>query len=207
MFPTTEIRWFFPGSWSAQLFAWLNDTGHLFPEPVRTDWYLPPTDPALGVKVRQGRVEAKRRAGTPMPVVFGPKTAGQIEKWVKWSFSGADTAAEITVDSPPGWTAVEKRRFTCGFDPAARDSFVPATVGAIGSAACRIELTAVRAKGQQWWTFGLEADGLQPDRAELIIPAALAALCHHDAAPSLPARSSFGYARWLLALADSSPIL
>ena len=78
---TTEVRWFRRGSIPQSVRQWFSTLGRQ-PEfqPPRLDYYLRLLDgDALGIKIREGKVEVKqrhfRRKGTP----FGGITIGWIE--------------------------------------------------------------------------------------------------------------------------------
>lgn len=166
---TAEVRWFSVGPIPNAVTAWYDAHGPASPVDRRTDHYLDPTDAALGVKVRSGRVEAKRRQS-----VLAARHAGaRVERWTKWSFPLAGGAYPDT-----GWVAVEKARRQRGHR--------------LAGGVCGIELTTVHLGPDAWWTVGLEATGPDPE-------AALAAGAARWLADAPPLGEPLGYPAWLLA--------
>jgi hypothetical protein len=112
VFPTAEVRWFGPGAIPPAIRNWFR-SGERQPlaEPVRVDHYLclPGID-ALGVKIRQGRIEIKQRTSQQGIVQFQERIAGLVEHWLKWSLELAVDDAAITAEltSQPDWLAVQK---------------------------------------------------------------------------------------------------
>jgi hypothetical protein len=131
--------------------------------------------------------------GSPGILEVAGRARGRLECWDKWSLpcdfpgrSGADR---------PGWCPVRKliRRFA-----SASGHTRAGTPGPSDETGCQVELTEVRAGGQDWWTLALEATGpARLRRAEL---AATAALVFAQALPGgveLGTDHSQSYAQWL----------
>lgn len=168
---TVEIRWFQPGPTPAAARAWFDALGPEVLAESRVDAYLTPESDALGVKLREGAVEAKRRTDRLGSLAVG---AGEVEAWTKWSFPRADAA---TPDQ--GWVEVAKTR---------RQRHAP-------SGDCALELSEVVVRGETWWSVCLEATGadLAARRAAL----ADGARQWLASAPALPAEAARGYPAWL----------
>jgi hypothetical protein len=148
-----EVRWIFPGQLVAGWFG-------RFPAQTqsREDTYL--LDPrlrGLSVKVRGGAaLEVKVYCGSPGILEVAGRARGRVESWQKWSFpvspfgqDGGDLAS---------WMPVRKRRRISRFFLASG----PVATHAPGlgqEPRCAVELTEVRAGGQDWWTLGFEATG------------------------------------------------
>lgn len=195
MFATVEVRWFFTGEIPPDVDAWFAHSGR-FPTPPtrRTDHYLRHPDDALGLKLREGRIEAKQRTARLGLVNFGPHARGVVETWRKWSFPLAETQ-----DVDAAWTAVTKARRLHHFAIAPDAQLIaihPQTVAARG---CDWELTAVSTAGQAWWTLGLEAFGPGPTRETDLLRVARHFLGGVDT-PPLPASNSGSYPWWLAQL-------
>jgi len=151
-----EVRWIFPGPLETAVARWFSR----FPATTesREDTYL--LDPrlrGLSVKVRAGGVlEVKVYRGSRGILQVPGRARGRLEAWQKWSFP----CRPLRQDSadPAGWQAVRKRRrisrFSRASGPAAAHAPVPG-----GEPWCEVELTAVRTRGQDWWTLGFEATG------------------------------------------------
>lgn len=135
---TAEVRWFADGPVPAEVEAWFASLGPPVGTEARHDLYLPPTDDALGVKLRAGRLELKRRAAVGEMLRAGAAEA-PVETWAKWPFGLTGSP------DPGGWRAVEKQRRQRRH--------------AEGDSVCALELTAVVLSGREAWTVGLEATG------------------------------------------------
>jgi hypothetical protein len=190
-----EVRWIFPGQLEAAVAGWFGR----FPARVesREDRYL--LDPqlrGLSVKVRGGgALEVKVYRGSPGILEVPGRARGRLESWQKWSFP----CGPLSLDSvdPAGWRPVSKRRRISRF-PLASGRIVAHPQGLGGEPGCEVELTAVRTRGQDWWTLGFEATGpADLLRAEL---EATAALVFAQALPGGVAPGpddSRSYAGWL----------
>jgi hypothetical protein len=151
-----EVRWIFPGQLEAAVTGWFGR----FPARVesREDRYL--LDPqlrGLSVKVRGGgALEVKVYRGSPGILEVPGRARGRLESWQKWSFP----CGPLSLDSvdPAGWRPVSKRRRISRF-PLASGRIVAHPQGLGGEPGCEVELTAVRTRGQDWWTLGFEATG------------------------------------------------
>ncbi len=166
-----EVRWIFPGQLEAAVAGWFGR----FPARVesREDCYL--LDPqlrGLSVKVRGGgALEVKVYRGSPGILEVPGRARGLLESWQKWSFP----CGPLSLDSvdPAGWRPVTKRRRISQFSRASGRIVARAT-GLRGEPGCEVELTAVRTRGQDWWTLGFEATGpAELLRTELEATAAL----------------------------------
>jgi hypothetical protein len=151
-----EVRWIFPGQLEAAVAGWFGR----FPARVesREDRYL--LDPqlrGLSVKVRGGgALEVKVYRGSPGILEVPGRARGRLESWQKWSFP----CGPLSLDSvdPAGWRPVSKRRRISRF-ALASGRIVARPQGLGGEPGCEVELTAVRTRGQDWWTLGFEATG------------------------------------------------
>jgi hypothetical protein len=173
---TLEVRWFVLGTLSPSAFPWAHGAGLTQAAP-RTDRYvvLPGVD-GVGIKLREGRVEVKARSGSLGSRALGTMS-GEVERWVKWS---QPVGSGVSWDQGPGVRIVDvdKTRWSLWRD------------GAL------IELTALKADGQFWWTAAVEIAGSVAD------PSRLANLCEpfeslEQARGALTLDASRGYASWL----------
>jgi hypothetical protein len=204
MYLTLEMRWFYPGRLPGQLVTWLERRSHLpAVQPPRQDHYLRLAGRrALGIKLREGNVEIKKRLDDPGEVEVGPGAVGRMARWRKWSFPLAPRAApgagslEDLLVPGSAWIAVEKERrlrryrLAGGLQAAAVPLEAPAEVG------CEFELATVRAGGQEWWTACFEAFGRESALERALL--AVAANVLKDGWPlPLEAEHSSGYPAWL----------
>ena len=184
---TAEVRWFRPGPVPDAVAAWFDALGGPVETDARTDRYLGGTGDGLGLKVREGRVEAKRLEGPAGPFRAG-RSAAEAETWTKWLFPADGDPA------PPGWVEVRKRR---------RQRRVLTAGGS-----CAVELSEVEAAppgadagGAVWWSVCLEASGPDAEARRAALDRAGDAWLDRDDAPALAAEDAQSYPAWLGRLA------
>ena len=163
-----EVRWIFPGQLEAEVARWLDR----FPaetESLEDIYLVNPGSRGLSVKIRAGRaLEVKEYGGSRGTLSVGNRARGGLQSWQKWSFPF--NPLNRGTGDPPGWRPVHKRRQITRFTWA--DGQIAASaMGLPGQARCAVELTAVRAGGQRWWSLGFEATG-QADRLQGALDAA-----------------------------------
>lgn len=216
---TLEVRWFRKGAPPAAVDDWFAALGAA-KKSVRTDLYLHTPDPAINVKLRAGKAQAKRRlppdgngGGLVQPA---EGVEGRAEPWRKFSFKTRDQPALGETGQASGlWTPVEKDRDQHTLDPgelaavladdpvpaddpAPADGAAPADAKA-GDVEASIELTRARVDdGPPWWTICVETEGA-PDALDApLVPAARHFFADFPAASCpLDVDASFGYAAWL----------
>jgi hypothetical protein len=150
--PTMEVRWFC----RQRPFDPLAVFGAAFRPECRTDWYARIDGIRTGIKLRDGRLEAKLRMETLGERVFG-SVVGQVERWTKWSgIVSQSHGPSDEVLRNAGWVAVEKRRYLQCFE---LDSSPPRLVPQPSPNGCDFELTEIRVCGETWWTVGFESTG------------------------------------------------
>jgi hypothetical protein len=162
-YPTTEVRWFFTGDIPASVERWFQNLGdqndHL---ESRFDRYLRlPQEDALGIKLRENRLEIKIRTTVYGNVTFNIGVEGCLEGWRKWSFELADGYAEATAigDSDPSWLSIGKGRVLKRFLVDDQRRTIPVPADDTQPRTCALELTRVTALDQRWWSLALEAYG------------------------------------------------
>jgi len=187
---TAELRWFFRKPPARQVVDWFDKVAD--PPSTRTDCYLllPGTD-ALGVKVRGGttRLELKLRPRPPVPLGLPGGVTGQLEEWQRWSLPRPAIARLFPRLALPkeGWVEVAKERRL-------------ATIPYRGDSGCRVEITALRARGQEWSTVGFESFGPDADLIPALEAAADELFGSLDLPGNLDADRSCGYPGWLATL-------
>lgn len=191
------MRWFYPGAMPQPVTGWFDALeGAPKGEEVRTDLYLHPTDGALGVKVRAGRLELKRAEGEHELCQLHPRVAGRLEHWRKWSFSLAQEPSAL--EGSGRWWAVRKARrlrsYRVGPERAAAASGKASFEGR-----CDLELARVEVAGQTWWSLCLEAYG-RPERIRETFLQTAAYVFAETEPPALDLDNSLGYAEWLFLL-------
>lgn len=174
---TAEARWFQEGRVPTEVHAWFEALGPPVETEERTDRYLAPTDDALGVKVREGRIETKRRDEAPGRLHVG-RAEATVGVWAKWSFAMAGDAEPVGE-----WVAVAKKRWQRDME--------------VAGASCSLELGEAQAGGGVWWTVALEASGGDEAARRLALLEAAQHWLGRDDAPALPASAAMGYPAWL----------
>lgn len=173
---TLEVRWFLPGPVPPEAETWFASLGPEGTPESRTDRYLIPTESDdLGLKIREGRVEAKQRVGSLG--IRAMAAGGRVEAWRKWSLGPADDIPEA------GWVDVAKTR----------RQRVAVLMGP--SARCALELAEIQTGGSRWWSVCLEASGPASRTRWAVLRAGVRRWQLN--ALSLPAKASEGYPAWL----------
>ena len=176
---TAEVRWFRPGEVPADVRAWFDGLGPETEPQSRTDCYLAPASAALGVKLREGQVEVKRRGGVWAPLTTG-RSEAPVESWTKWSFALAEAVGGAP-ETEDDWVAVQKTRWQRH------------------AGECALELSRVEVAGVPWWSVCLEATGPDADARRAALAEAARQWLGADDAPALTAADAQGYPAWLLA--------
>lgn len=202
MHDTLEVRWFIDGTPPSSVVDWMKSRG-ADAESARTDLYLVSDDPAMNVKLREGKVQTKHRIGDRTPVEFAETVKGVQERWVKWSFPTVEQHHDLFDDDPTGlWVPVHKERIRLVIDPDEQADRLDHMIES-RPAVAKIELTEVRAEGQQAWTICMEAGG-RPEA----LPGTLQQMGRHlfsqGTPPELTREDSYGYARWIQALSEEN---
>lgn len=162
MLNTAEVRWFFVGELPAAASEWFRQ-GERLPkaQPARIDHYLPLDDTALGVKVREGRVEVKQQQSAPRLERYHVEAAGYAARWAKWSFGMAADANTLVslATARAAWSAAHKRRWLRQYRVAEDGAIAAVSIAETVDRGCGVELTAVEIAGVACWTLGFEATG------------------------------------------------
>jgi len=200
---TLEVRWFVNGSPSDDVVDWIQSLG-AEAESARTDLYLVSDDPAMNVKLREGRVQTKHRIGDRTPISFADSVDGVQERWVKWSFPTAEQHHDLFDDDPTGlWVPVHKERLRLKLSPDEQATLLPRLIES-DPAEAKLELTKVRSQDHEAWTVCMEAEG-RPDALPGTLQQTGTYLFEQEPPPTFSADHSFGYARWIQTLKSSQP--
>jgi len=195
---TLEVRWFVDGPAPAAVTDWIQSVG-AEPETTRTDLYLVSGDPAMNVKLREGKVQTKHRIGDRTPISFADAVEGLQERWVKWSFPTEEQHHDLFDDDPTGlWVPVHKERMRLEIDPDEQPDLLDHLIEP-DPAEAKIELTEVRADGHEAWTICMEAEG-RPEALPGTLQQMGTYLFGQGTPPELRPEASFGYARWIQTL-------
>lgn len=192
-FESTEVRWFGQGA----LPLTVDVLAAKFPgrpaprTETRRDLYLVSDDPAVGIKLRDGKLEIKSRRFADGA---SDRLPGSIEEWVKWSWDDAGKES-VARDTPAHWKPVEKERAQWKFSRDGAEIRVVSGTERVGRGGA-IELTEIKTPEGQFWTIAVEAFSHGGD-ARVDIGAAAAVLLGVLPEGTLTAEASRGYAEWL----------
>ncbi len=169
---TLELRWFFEGSVPADVDEWFSQDPRLGESlsqrdgRERTDLYLVPegTD-AVGVKLRDGRLEIKLRVAAENFVGVDGDLTGRAEMWKKWEWDYSDSLKEQVflafADQELGGLRrqVYKNRRRRKFAVSNDGEVVPKPDTTHVQVGCLLELTKVIAGEKESWSLAFDAFG------------------------------------------------
>ncbi len=154
---TREVRWFLPNP-RPELARWFGRlSADAYSRETREDQYLLlPRQVALGVKVREGRLELKYRIGTPGRAWVAPGVPGRLEEWEKFSLQ-TEAAGPCPLEGGVAarWLPVLKRRLVTLVTPGAEGPAFHAPDQAV-RAGVQLEYTELQIEGTPATTIGLE---------------------------------------------------
>ncbi|MDX1613181.1 MAG: hypothetical protein R3300_02660 [Candidatus Promineifilaceae bacterium] len=197
MYPTVEVRWFFRGRLPDQVTSWYRELpGPLSSAETRVDRYLRLDEgEAVGIKLREGNLEIKRRVEAFGKVSFPNRVTGRLEHWRKWSFAlGIDTdAGDYVAGSDSDWLAVNKtRQLRRYLVEGGRLLALPVSDVERG---CEVELAQVTLL-QSWWSIALEAFGPEGELRQTLESVAERVFATPPPI-TLTVEASFSYPQWL----------
>ena len=186
---SAEVRWFFPGILQDAVL----DAFDARRESVRHDRYLRLRGvDAVGVKLRQGRLEVKARRGPIETVALAEGVSGNCDCWVKWACAAdkLDQLTALLAEDTREWIDVQKERCVRVYGDA--------TTG------CHVELTKIVVDRAHWWTLGIEAIGPADQAREQLRRGAAVFFAEQYRALTLDAAlagaTSASYPMWLASL-------
>lgn len=185
MYPTFEVRWFYPGDLPPIVQDWFT---HSCPGDIlgvsgeREDWYLLPKSPCnyFNLKLREGHLDIKLRKTEFGKVCFGKVGEGNLEQWEKHECNDLTLNAGMLA-TEEAWIGVKKAR---------RQRQI------VLSHSCNLELTQLTILNESWWTFALEAAGEDATVKNTIIEVGKSVMSTHPPF-HLSLDHSFAYPAWL----------
>jgi hypothetical protein len=197
---TAEMRWFLPGGVPGNIVDHLERLpGKLEKQPERTDvYFLMNGLPNLGIKLREGRIELKKRTAVHDVFSSGEKT-GQVESWLKWSIqaTGAMNPFQAMFQNPKHWVNIRKTRTLVkfGINPDGIVTLPPEDGYPENGIA--IEASVLEIKQTSWWTLGLECFGA-PEKVYSNLLTIAPEIFVNLKAKECSLTNSFGYPEWIL---------
>ena len=159
MLKSTEIRWFFEGNVPSNITKILEKTSLDIPEN-RTDHYLLVQGcDIISIKIRNSRLEIKRRRGCQPYYLSKLNISGNIEWWERWEWNDKTTYIEIqqliNKDDKNPWIKVDKKRWQRKFNVRDNDLILlPSQEMHYDSA---MEITELKLDGKSYWTIGFDS--------------------------------------------------
>lgn len=154
---TREVRWFLPNP-RPDLVLWFEGlSADAYTREAREDQYLLlPRQVALGVKVREGRLELKYRIGSPESVWVAPGVPGRLEEWEKFSLQ-TEAAGPYAIEDRVAacWLPVLKKRLVTLVTSGENGPAFHAPDQAV-TAGVQLEYTELQIEGTRRTTIGLE---------------------------------------------------
>jgi hypothetical protein len=204
MFPSMEVRWFYQGTIPAEVAEWFHSgTSRPEEQPPRVDYYLclKKID-GLGIKLREGRMEVKRRQRQHGILHFHERAAGLVEHWRKWGFGLSTGGGELAHSLLPTscWLGVQKERQLRKYRVTGDDRLVPVPIGEYPERGCSVELSTLRVEGQDWWSLCFEAFGDESLLRQALLLVVEQVLARERVPFPLDAKASYGYPGWLASL-------
>jgi hypothetical protein len=199
MLPSVEARWFMRGAVPIESLGWIRRWEFAGGGPEeREDHYLAlPDITSIGVKLRDGKFEVKRRDIDLGLFPLSSRVIGRLALWRKWSFKVVD---DDSIEVPDGyWMTVQKKRFLRKYSSECSD-FRPVDPKSFPTCGCTVELTELKARGAEWWSVGFEAFGPDEDQLRHTLTLVAAKCLVTQNCPSLSGEDSFDYPEWLLSL-------
>lgn len=204
MFASMEVRWFYRGTVPAEVAEWFH-SGTSQPEvqSPRVDYYLCLREiDSLGIKLREGRLEVKRRHRQHGLRHFCEQASGVVEHWRKWSFGLSMGEGELSDSLMPSssWMGVQKERQIRKYRVVEDDRLVPVPAEEYPERGCSVELSTLYVEGQDWWSLCFEASGDETSLRQTLVLVVEEVLDRGRMSFSLDAEASYGYPRWLASL-------
>ena len=201
MLPSVEARWFMRGTVPKEALDWIQrwECAGSAPEE-RDDHYLClPGATSLGVKLRDGRFEVKRRDIDMGLVPLGDRVAGRLALWRKWSFKLEGDSGKKAPDGY--WITIEKERYLRKYE-IVNDSLKAVEPNKFPVRGCTVELTQLQVRGTTWWSLGFEAFGPHDDELRSTLTLVAEKCFTRGDHPTLDSESSFDYPEWLVSLCE-----
>lgn len=198
IYSTVEVRWFERGSIPVGVADWFAGGAIEPAEQIpRTDYYLQlPAEDALGIKLREGRLEIKKRQERYGVAHFHDRAAGLVEGWQKWSFALADDLPLSDETLSGSWLAVRKARWLRKFAARGAGTAFEIQLDEYASQGCYVELAGLQVYRAEWWSVCLEAFGGQAHLPGVMQAVGEQVFASH-AAPHLALERSAGYPAFL----------
>lgn len=201
---TTEIRWFKNGEIPIDFLSWF----HHLPGPItkqspRVDYYYrnsKTNSSAIGIKIRDNKIEFKHSLGKLPEQEFSPGIHGIIEKFEKWSFPLGENFNDYISQNKDTktWLPIRKDR---QLKVISSENSCQSNIESINMYYLNIELTQLNIGNQYWWTLGFESSS-EDKNISILMSSYLNKIFKDEEKIILTTDYSFGYSEWILDFLD-----
>lgn len=196
---TAEIRWFQKGVSPPNMHQWLQHLNGVFEEQEpRIDVYqVLPDQMNLGIKLREGRMEIKKRLAFQHSFT-SENIHGKLETWIKWSSKTEEGIPSYNTmfDDVSHWIRIEKKRILQKFEITRKKQLTLYPDNGFPEAGIAIELANLKVQEHPWWTFALECFGPM-ERVATDLLSVAPALLENNVSTQLTKDNSYGYPEWI----------
>ena len=164
MYLTAEVRWFEKGSIPPAMMNWFTQIHpRVWTAAEQTNYYYSlPNDDAIGIKLRQNRIEIKKRQAVEKSVRFTPLVTGAIETWEKWSVALCPVEINFDeIDTDAIWVGVHKRRNLQRYRLTELLAPIPVAYRRRVPQGFSLELSQITVRHKDWWTIAFEFYGIE----------------------------------------------
>ena len=158
MLKSTEIRWFFEGKVPINVTKILEETGLDISENRSDHYLLVQGCDNIGIKIRNSRLEIKRRRDVQPYDISKLNISGNIERWERWEWNDKTACIEIEQliykDDKNPWIKVDKKRWQKKFS--VHDNILLLVPSQVLYSDLAMEITELKSNGESWWTIGFD---------------------------------------------------
>jgi len=196
MLKSTEIRWFFEGKIPIRVTKILKEA-RLDISENRIDHYLLVLGcDNIGIKIRNSRLEIKRRRDVQPYYISKLNISGNIEWWERWEWNDRTNCNEIEQlvfkDDKNPWIRVDKKRWQKKFN--VRDNDLIPVPSQVLYSDLAMEITELKSNRKSWWAIGFDSF---TDQNHSFFDNLIETCSVLHLEVELKKEWSFGYPRWL----------
>jgi hypothetical protein len=196
MLKSIEIRWFLEGKIPESVTRIMKETGLDISEN-RTDHYLlVPSCDNIGIKIRNSRLEIKRRQDVHPYHTSKLNISGNIEWWERWEWNDKTACTEIEKliykDNKNPWISIGKRRWQKKFS-VHNNVLIPVPSHVLHFDLV-VEITELGLNRKSWWTIGFD---LFNEQNRSFLDQLIESYPILQLGVDLNKARSFGYPQWL----------
>jgi hypothetical protein len=159
MLKSTEIRWFFEGKIPINVTKILKEASLDISENRIEHYLLVQGCDNIGIKIRNSRLEIKRRQDVQPYYLSKLNISGNIERWERWEWNDKTACTEIEQliykDDKNPWIKVDKKRWQKKFTVRDNDLILLPSQQLYSDFA--MEITKLKLNKKSYWTVGFDS--------------------------------------------------